>query len=698
MRYPSYLLRLGLLACTSAQSLTTVLANNNATLSTLTTLLGLVPEVVQTLSAAQNVTIFAPSDPAFANLFARNPRSAELMRNPRALAGVLQYHVLVGKLLSTDFSATPKFPATLLAAPFANVTGGQKVQLALVNNTASVFSGYKQPASVVTADLEFDGNNVLHIIDTVLTVPASPGQTATNVGLTSLAGALASARLIGGIHSLRDITIFAPSNDAFRAIGSALGSIEATGLANILGYHVLTGTAWFSTDLLSADQMVLSTLQGPNVTVRRDGSNLFVNSAKVVLADVLTSNGVVHVLDTVLNPSNTTATPDPAATTQVPAFAGVSAVGDAPFTSGIMPTATFTPATKMKSTLPAPSAGFTARKNKILSDLAVPLDEYTDASPKGSVDIGIRDLIDEINAREGFVTTSSCAGRVSVYLEGHKPSSSASSSSKNNHHDEPETIVTSSAGGKGGGEWLFVSHDPVPFSGNYAELFGLGLARQTPPSGGDEVAGNKTEEKEEEEEYRLIRFKFEPMVCSEVPMLTRWQILHVLTASHEHAQLVIQAGMEAGFRETGAVSLLPKKPEEDPTPIVAVRSMGLSLESMVGMQDAAGNRWSLLGESSGYYLQQLVRTSHKLYAENQRRIARFRAALDRSLDFEAADVKKKKKKGEDWEDAETRRERKRLEGLQKREEVLRARQSQAAATGDAQPSGKDLMLAQPDVL
>jgi uncharacterized surface protein with fasciclin (FAS1) repeats len=114
-------------------------------------LLALVPDVVQTLSAAQNITILAPSNTAFANLMARNPRSVELMSNPRALAGVLQYHVLAGRFLSSDFTTTPKFPATLLMAPFANVTGGQKVVLAMVNDTARVFSGYKQMASVVTA-------------------------------------------------------------------------------------------------------------------------------------------------------------------------------------------------------------------------------------------------------------------------------------------------------------------------------------------------------------------------------------------------------------------------------------------------------------------------------------------------------------------------------------------------------------------
>lgn len=147
----------------------------------------------------------------------------------------------------------------------------------------------------LSQDIEFDGG-VVHVIDAVLTVPAAPDQTAVNTGLTSLAGALTNAGLVAGVNSLSDITIFAPSNDAFKAIGSALGTIAPQDLANILGYHVLRQVR-FSSDLLNVDQMTVSTLQGQNVTIRRDGAQLFVNSARIVIPDVLTSNGVVHVLD-----------------------------------------------------------------------------------------------------------------------------------------------------------------------------------------------------------------------------------------------------------------------------------------------------------------------------------------------------------------------------------------------------------------
>lgn len=169
------------------------------------------------------------------------------------------------------------------------------------------------------------------------------------------------------------MTLFAPSNPAFQAIGSAASGLSDTDLANILGYHLVPSRILFSPRLLAQDQIVLATLQGSNLTIRRDGNQLFVNSARVILGDVLVGNGVVHVIDkyahtpppptylpttslgyrklltlgmgSVLNPSNTSATPDPAAATQAPAFAGVTPVADIPFTSGIVPTTTFVPVT-----------------------------------------------------------------------------------------------------------------------------------------------------------------------------------------------------------------------------------------------------------------------------------------------------------------------------------------------------------------
>jgi tRNA wybutosine-synthesizing protein 3 len=156
----------------------------------------------------------------------------------------------------------------------------------------------------------------------------------------------------------------------------------------------------------------------------------------------------------------------------------------------------------------SPPASFAARKKKILDLLAVPADLYDDLSPKGSIDEGIRDLIDEINAIEGCVTTSSCAGRISVFLEGKKKS--VPGEVENKIEDGERIEVTSKGagvGGKGGGgKWLFVSHDPVETSKHaeaWKELFGM----QSEDAEGRELLSLGAAR-----DVRFIRFKFEPMV------------------------------------------------------------------------------------------------------------------------------------------------------------------------------------------
>jgi tRNA wybutosine-synthesizing protein 3 len=163
------------------------------------------------------------------------------------------------------------------------------------------------------------------------------------------------------------------------------------------------------------------------------------------------------------------------------------------------------------------------------------------------------------------------------------------------------------------------------------------------------------------------------------------QILHVLTASLQHAQLVIQAGMEAGFRETGAVSLIGRKAEEDAMPIVAVRSMGLSFESLIGLeQDTEGVSQQRIPLVTSEYLQALVKIANARFIENQKRIARFEAALKTAFS--------PKEKPAEWEDAEARRERKREEGLRRRE-ALKKQAPQAQEHVDL-----GVILQEPDVL
>ncbi|KAF2968692.1 hypothetical protein GQX73_g4889 [Xylaria multiplex] len=313
---------------------------------------------------------------------------------------------------------------------------------------------------------------------------------------------------------------------------------------------------------------------------------------------------------------------------------------------------------KAPSVLPAPPPNFSRKKERILELLAVPDAEYSDASPKGSVDAGIRELIGEINALDGFVTTSSCAGRVSVFVEGRKAASGEKPEAEEEEAARPATLAA--VGGKGGGgAWLFVSHDPVADSGSEDVKSFLGLR------GSADCENHRGAAEKAPNDTRLIHFKFEPM------------ILHVLTASLEHAQLLLRCGLQAGFRESGAINLTSTTAEAI-TPIVAIRSMGLSFESLIGVQENGITKCMV----SDDYLQSLVCIANERFEENKKRIERFRTTM---LD---ASSLQGKGDGTEWEDAQARRERKRTEGLRRKAELQEHRQK----GGDTQTGDGNLDL------
>ena len=150
---------------------------------------------------------------------------------------------------------------------------------------------------------------------------------------------------------------------------------------------------------------------------------------------------------------------------------------------------------------------FAARKYRILTSLAAPESEYSDASPKGSVDTGIRELIDLVNGLEGAVTTSSCAGRISIFLEGRKSRfASTSSEAKSESSTKVEDLDDSQRPvprGKGlGGRWLLVSHSPV--LNDELSLNGL--------FGSGQCNCRDAFRDFDAPMCRLVRFAFEPMV------------------------------------------------------------------------------------------------------------------------------------------------------------------------------------------
>lgn len=128
----------------------------------------------------------------------------------------------------------------------------------------------------------------------------------TNQNLSTFVKAVQSAERTQMLNSEGPFTVFAPTNEAFNALPE--GTLDnlmmpesKQKLGDILAYHVVEGTVMAS-DL--SDGQTVTTVQGEKLTVTKQNGNVMINGAQVIQADVNTSNGVVHIIDKVLMPSD----------------------------------------------------------------------------------------------------------------------------------------------------------------------------------------------------------------------------------------------------------------------------------------------------------------------------------------------------------------------------------------------------------
>ena len=136
-------------ANSTAGNLTSVLAGNQ-NLSALVTLLEASPDVANALGGAQNITLLAPSNDAISALNSSGILSSGSEQG--LIQALLNYHVLVGVFNSSSITETPAFPATLLNdTAYANVTGGQVVEVRAEDDGVEVISGFKNSVNVTEA-------------------------------------------------------------------------------------------------------------------------------------------------------------------------------------------------------------------------------------------------------------------------------------------------------------------------------------------------------------------------------------------------------------------------------------------------------------------------------------------------------------------------------------------------------------------
>ena len=247
-------------------------------------------------------TVFAPTDQAFAQL--GEDAINALLGDIDALTDVLLYHVIAG-------SSVDSIDATALFGEAVAMANEESVNVDI--REGSLFINDSQ---VIIRDVPAT-NGIIHVIDTVLLpesdAAATPTGTIVDIAVadpqfSTLVTALQAADLVPALADETAVfTVFAPTNDAFAALGeetinNLLADIPT--LANILTYHVLADQAVDAATAISLDGSDVEMLNGSTVSISVQDDVLFINDSAVIVADVMAANGIIHVIDAVLTPSD----------------------------------------------------------------------------------------------------------------------------------------------------------------------------------------------------------------------------------------------------------------------------------------------------------------------------------------------------------------------------------------------------------
>jgi uncharacterized surface protein with fasciclin (FAS1) repeats len=269
-------------------------------------------ELVDALKAEGPYTVFAPTDDAFAALLEETEMSAEDLLAAENLSNILLYHVVEGEFNAEAVIELVGDADYVLVDTLAGIP---------VKVSVDMGSVYINDAMVALPDVEAS-NGVIHVVDSVI---MPPSKTITDIVVESagmeegaeftvLLAAVSQAELAETLAGEGPFTVFAPTDAAFAAALEALGItaedlLASEDLSSILLYHVAGGEeALYSNDVAAAlaeageEGLMVETLNGASFTVIADDEGIYVDGAKIIVTDILASNGVIHVIDAVILP------------------------------------------------------------------------------------------------------------------------------------------------------------------------------------------------------------------------------------------------------------------------------------------------------------------------------------------------------------------------------------------------------------
>ena len=245
--------------------------------------------LVDALKGEGPFTVFAPTDEAFAKFPPGVVPSLTRPENKGSLVAILTYHVAPGRLTATMVTGLDRIATLNGQRPAVRVDGGA----VMIDN-----------ATVIAADIEAS-NGIIHVIDTVI-LPSKNDvvSTANRAGsFNTLIAALRAADLFAVLQGEGPFTVFAPNDEAFarlpaETVENLLKPENKDELTSILAYHVVSGLV-YSADARPGN---VETMQGASLRVSRSGDSLLVDDARIVTPDIPATNGVIHVVDSVMFP------------------------------------------------------------------------------------------------------------------------------------------------------------------------------------------------------------------------------------------------------------------------------------------------------------------------------------------------------------------------------------------------------------
>ena len=245
------------------------------------------------------ITVFAPTDAAFKAAGFQN-EAAIKAADKNTIKNILTYHVVPSLVPASAIAVKANEAVTMLNSAKTYVTKDA--------NGVSI-----NGAKVISADVKAENGAIIHVIDAVL-IPETKNIVALAQSVPSLSFLVAavlranegSVKVVDILSGAGPLTVFAPSNDAFKAAGfideAAIKAADPATLAAILTYHVVAARV-YSTNLTTGDVTMAS---GGKVAVNATDGTLKGKSntavTKITAVNIPASNGVVHLIDSVLLP------------------------------------------------------------------------------------------------------------------------------------------------------------------------------------------------------------------------------------------------------------------------------------------------------------------------------------------------------------------------------------------------------------